>query len=221
MNYRSILFGITALLVCAGLQAQDLKPVKDKATKLFGYQDKSKNWVIAPAFNAAKRFSNGYAIVEQEKQKGVIDESGSWVLPPEFKAINFDKNDAVFVAQRDVELEVVGFKSLWGVYGIDGKEYCEPQFLYAPSFTNGRAVAKDAYTGLKGVISREGRELLPFNNLAVSGSFGGYDVLTEDFVERSYDSNLMPTSEFVYPGYVSRTTRWTTLCAPPRGTSGP
>ena len=49
MNFRFILAGVAALLIAASAQGQDLKPVRDKSTKLYGYQDKSKNWVVEPA----------------------------------------------------------------------------------------------------------------------------------------------------------------------------
>ena len=66
MKLKSVYIGIALLCLTTAAWAQDLKPVKDKATKLFGYQDKSKNWVIEPSFNAAKRFIGGFAIVEQD-----------------------------------------------------------------------------------------------------------------------------------------------------------
>lgn len=87
MNLRSILIGAALLCLSTVAGAQDLKPVKDKSTKLFGYQDKSKNWVIPPSYSAAKRFNGGFAIVEQEGLKGLIDEGGNWILKPEYNDI--------------------------------------------------------------------------------------------------------------------------------------
>ena len=34
---------VAAIIFAAGANAQDLKPVKDKVSKLYGYQDKDKN----------------------------------------------------------------------------------------------------------------------------------------------------------------------------------
>ena len=73
MKLRSLFLGICLLCLCATAAAQDLKPVKDRDSKLFGYQDKSKNWVIPPSFNAAKRFNGGFAVVEVQGLKGLID----------------------------------------------------------------------------------------------------------------------------------------------------
>ena len=78
---RIVIIAMAVLVaVCATAQAQDLKPVKDKNTKLFGYQDKDKNWVIEPAYTAAKRFKEGLAEVTikpgKTKFHGIIDETG-------------------------------------------------------------------------------------------------------------------------------------------------
>ena len=241
MKLRSLILAFCILGLCASAAAQDLKPVKDKGTKLFGYQDKGKNWVIQPAFTQAKRFNDGFAIVEVDGLKGVIDETGAWVLRPEYDnidkynkvglcevtvkrgktkyrgvanragelvvpaechSVSIDKSEGLIMALKDVEVPRAGLKSLWGVYRIDGTELFEPQFLTSPSFYNGRGVAKSAFTGLKGVIDLDGNEILPFEHLAISSSFGGYEVLTADFVRRAYDSRIMKTSEFAYPGYV-------------------
>ena len=85
---------ITALLCLAtAAGAQDLKPVKDKETKLYGYQDKDKNWVIPPSYQSAKQFNSGFAVVEKTGLKGLIDATGRWVIPPQYDDIGkFDKS---------------------------------------------------------------------------------------------------------------------------------
>lgn len=75
------------------MSAQDLKPVKDKELKLFGYQDASKNWVINPSFDKAKKFDQGVAVVTVKGLDGVIDTEGYYVFEPEYTEIpSFDKN---------------------------------------------------------------------------------------------------------------------------------
>ena len=92
MNIRRTLTLAAALLLALAAQAQDIKPAKDKATKKFGYQDKSKNWVIEPSFDKARRFIDGYAIVEVQGLEGLINATGGWVLRPEYNKIGkFDK----------------------------------------------------------------------------------------------------------------------------------
>ena len=85
---------ILAAGVTLSAAAQDLKPVKDKATKKYGYQSKSsKSWVIDPVYDNAKRFIDGFAVVEIEGREGLIDTQGDLILNTEYDNIGkFDKN---------------------------------------------------------------------------------------------------------------------------------
>ena len=239
------LFIIAAALLCispASAFAQDLKPVKDKSTKLFGYQDKSKNWVIEPSFNAAKRFISGFAIVEQNGFKGLINTDGTWVLKPEYDnidkfdkaglcevmqkkgktkfrgiantagelvipveclSVNVNRSEGMITAERYVETPRAGLKPMWGVYDFEGTEIFAPSFSSSPTFHNGKGIAKSAWDGYMGIIGNEGEIFLPFNNLAVSYSGGGFEVLSSEFVSCYYDSRLQKNTEFAYPGYVA------------------
>ncbi|MCQ2136420.1 MAG: WG repeat-containing protein, partial [Bacteroidales bacterium] len=87
-----LLVGLFALSIFAS--AQDLKPVKDKDTKKFGYQDKkTKEWVIAPAYDKAGAFKDGVADVAVGSLYGIINEDGSWLFKPEYDKVgSFDKN---------------------------------------------------------------------------------------------------------------------------------
>ena len=242
MKLRSIFLGICLLCLCATAAAQDLKPVKDRDSKLFGYQDKSKNWVIPPSFTAAKRFNGGFAVVEVQGLKGLIDESGAWVLKPEWDSIDkFDKaglcevmrkegktklrgianssgqmvipaeclsisispNEGIIMAERYVQTQRSGLKPLWGVYNAEGAEIFEPQFASAPSWRNGRGIAKSAWDGLYGIIDSDGNTLLPFDNLAISASGSSFEVLTSDFTTCVYDSRMFKSNTYAYPGYVA------------------
>ena len=78
--------------MAVSVSAQDLKPVKDKATKKFGYQSKNKTWVIDPVYDNAKRFIDGFAVVEIEGRQGLIDTHGDLILNTEYDNIGkFDK----------------------------------------------------------------------------------------------------------------------------------
>ena len=242
MKLKSVYIGIALLCLTTAAWAQDLKPVKDKATKLFGYQDKSKNWVIEPSFNAAKRFIGGFAIVEQDGRKGVIDQEGSWILKPEYDdidkfdkaglclvmrkegkaklrgvantegklvipaecpAVNINRSEGLIMAERYIDVPRIGAKPMWGVYDFEGEEIFAPEFSSSPSFHNGKGIAKSAWDGLMGIIDSNGQTLLPFNNLAINYSGGGFEVLTSEFVSCYYDSRMFKSNEFAYPGYVA------------------
>lgn len=203
MKPRLILVGIAAVLIAAAAQAQDLKPVKDKATKLFGYQDKSKNWVIPPTYEGAKQFKDGLAEVTNKPGKtkfhGIIDVTGKEIIPVECTSISVSKKEKLITAEK---LTPEGNRA-WGVYDYDGNELWKPQFVYSPSFSNGLAVVRSASNYLEGVIDTAGNILVPFENLEVDRIFGEYNVLTKDFVRKHLDSRFAATSEFTYPGYIA------------------
>ena len=46
--------------------SEGLAPYWDETTKKYGYVNESGTWVIAPAFDAAERFQDGYAVVAKE-----------------------------------------------------------------------------------------------------------------------------------------------------------
>lgn len=91
-HFATLFLGIT-MLAAFSAQAQDPKPVKDKGTKKYGYQAKDKSWVIAPAFDNAKKFDEGFAEVEINGLRGVINIDGAFVIAPEYDDVTkFDKN---------------------------------------------------------------------------------------------------------------------------------
>lgn len=203
MKIKFIIAAAAALVLAAGIaDAQDLKPVKDKATKLYGYQNKSKAWVIPPSYEGAKRFKDGLAEVSIKEGKtkyiGVIDTDGRIVIPLECSDVSFSSKNHLIFAKRGDEDNF----AMWGVYDYGGNEIWPPQFRAAPSFTDGTAIVEDAYTGLKGVVDYGGHLIVPFENLAVTRSHGGYAVLTQDFVHIQYDGRLSTLSEYSHPGYV-------------------
>lgn len=95
-----LLIGLFVLSIIAS--AQDLKPVKDKDSKKFGYQDKkTKEWVIAPAYDKAGAFKDGVAEVAVGSLYGIINEDGSWLFKPEYDKVgSFDKNGFCEVMQK-------------------------------------------------------------------------------------------------------------------------
>lgn len=205
MNARFAI-SLMALAIGTTLMAQDLKPVKDKETKLFGYQNKAKEWVIKPAFDKAGKFDLGVAIVTVDGLEGVIDAEGNYLFEPQFGNIPAFDNDGLSVvmvkenrqkfhgvisttgkvilptdclsAKIDSKRKVICAERIfevedpqlyneptaaaWGVYDLDGGEIFAPSFADRPSFSNdGTASVKDKGSRLCGVISADGRVLLP------------------------------------------------------------
>lgn len=241
MKLKNILVCVAALSLALTASAQDLKPVKDRDSKKFGYQDKSKNWVIGPSFDKAQKFNNGYAVVEVQGLEGLIDQSGAWVLKPDYNnigkfdklglcelmnkydhvryygladrsgrivmpveclAVNVSSREELILAKRNVRTDANSTIALWGVYDIAGGEIFAPEFSTCPSFHDGIATATSGYTGLDGVIDNTGAVLLPFNNIAISNSFGSFTVLTADFTQETYDARFNKTDELPNPGAI-------------------
>lgn len=178
---------LLAVAVCLPSAAQTLKPVKDKETKLFGYQDESKNWVIQPQFDNARKFHGPVAevMVKENRNKlwGVINEDGELVIPIECEDVSINEKQNIILANRYFQLENPGRYTntdlyAWGVYDLEGGEIWCPQFDSKPSFNrDGHAVVKDKATRRAGIVSIDGVVVLPLENYAVSSTLNGYDVL--------------------------------------------
>ncbi len=242
MKTKTILLCLLAALVALPIAAQDLKPVRDKQTKKYGYQAKNKTWVIEPRFDGASRFNDGFAEVTIDGYKGLIDETGELILPAEYDdikkfdknglcevmrkegrtklrgvadrsgriiipvdchSVNIPKNGGLITAQRPARDEWLEGSLLWGVYEMDGTELFAPQFLSAPSFSNGTGIAKSALTGLTGVVSDTGEVLLPFEFLAISHSGNHFHTLGTDFTRTTWDADLHRGETFRHPGAVT------------------
>ena len=233
---------LAATVFCIAASAQDIKPAKDKQTKKYGYQNKKKEWVIAPAFDDAKKFDDdGCALVKVDGRYGLIDLEGQWVLPADYEDIGkFDKNGLCElkvkegktkyygVADRSgtiilpvvfhkVELPKKGgciFASIysdeeglegspvWGVYSPDGKEVFPPQFQYSPSVYDDKLVAKDAKTGLEGLVTMDGQTLLPFSFLNIDHGYKLFRTLDRNFIQATYTEEAKRAETFAHPGAV-------------------
>lgn len=189
---RRFLFVILlAASLCPTAAAQILKPVKDKDSKLFGYQDETKNWVIAPRFNNAKKFHGSLAevMVKQDGNKiwGVINTEGEDVVPLECEDVSVNDRQGIILANRYFTLNDPGRYTntdlyAWGVYDLEGNEIWAPQFDSKPAFnSDGNAIVKDKATRKVGVISIDGHFVIDMVNFGISSSLQGYTVL---------DSNL-------------------------------
>lgn len=85
MKTRFFLLGLLIVLV-APLFAQeaDLSLIPYRKGKLWGYADGDKKIVIAPAYEEADFFSEGFAAVKKGGKYGYINKSGKLVIPCKF-----------------------------------------------------------------------------------------------------------------------------------------
>ena len=104
------------MLLSLAASAQGMKPVKDKATKKYGYQAKGKVWVIEPQFDAAAKFDkNGMAEVKVNGRTGIIDGQGTFIIPAEYDNISkFDKFGYCELMQKSGSVKYRGIADLTG-----------------------------------------------------------------------------------------------------------
>lgn len=109
---------VMMLCIVAGsaFAAPKVKPMKDKATKKYGYVNKEKEWVIEPQFDKAGKFDDGYAIVTIAKKQGVVDEEGNYVIEAIYDDVDkFNHNGLCEVMIKE------GKTKYYGVIRNDGK----------------------------------------------------------------------------------------------------
>ncbi len=107
---KRVLLLVALLTLAFTASAQALKPVKDKASKKYGYQDKQKNWVIPPSYDDARRFDNdGFAVVKTGGREGLINQEGQWILQPLYDDIGkFDGNGLCELKIKDGGVKMYG-----------------------------------------------------------------------------------------------------------------
>ncbi|MCR5518928.1 MAG: WG repeat-containing protein [Bacteroidales bacterium] len=158
------LFCGVALCLSFTAQAQDLKPVKDKATKKYGYQMKGKKkvWVIQPQYDDAKRFVDGYAEIEVGGYTGLINEYGEMIFAPKYTNISkFDKFGLCELTRRTSNGKFHGIGDMAGniIIPVEAENVSVDRygnFLYAKYITK---VPNFKPVPLWGVYDRTGKEV--------------------------------------------------------------
>ncbi len=130
-----------SVLVLAG--NDDLKVQKDKATKKFGYINKAKEWVIEPQFDKAKKFDDGYALVEVNEKWGAINTLGEFTVQPIYDDIDgFNKNGLSEVWNK---IDKVKYH---GVINTEGAEIIPLECVNIHMTNKSRIIYADRYVDL-------------------------------------------------------------------------
>ena len=163
-----------------------------------GLIDTEGKWILQAMYDDIGKFDkNGLCelMIKDGKTKvyGVADRGGAIVMPVEYSSVNIPKNAGCILASSfSGEMG----QSLWGVWDLQGRKIFEPQFLSAPSVSNGTFTAK-AVSGLYGVGDLFGNVLLPFEYLAISRYSGGFRTLGKDFSQVTYNANIRKTESYI------------------------
>ncbi len=102
-----------------------------KKGRYYGYTDPKGEIIISPKYDEALSFNNGYAVVKKKDKYGVINHDGNFVIPPMYQQL---------LSYRDDLLGFSGDGEFFGYLDINNDTVIEPQFTYAASFRDGRAV---------------------------------------------------------------------------------
>jgi hypothetical protein len=148
---------------------------------LWGYVDRSGEWVIEPRFEAAGAFTDDLAVVRAPGgRKGYVDRRGDWVIEPGFDQLRPFAEGLAAVAKG----------GLWGFIDKAGETVVETRWAASHDFSEGLAAVQDATSDLWGFVDTSGELVIPARysdalgfseGLAVvRGSDGGFG-----FVDRS------------------------------------
>ncbi len=118
----------------------------------YGYIDEQGAMVIAPQFDEAGRFSEGYAAVQNQDLYGFVNKKGVLVIPCQYEEVqSFSEGKAA-----------VKTDGKWGFINTEGNVIIDFQFAVCKPFSEGRAVIKYD-TGYRGYIDETGEIAIPCN----------------------------------------------------------
>lgn len=169
------------LIIMPTIYAQELALVRQN--DVFGYIDKSGNYVIEPSFEEASSFSEGLAAVLDNDKWGFINSSGEWVVEATYDrvkpfnsglALVFKEDQWNYINKQGEILETpvtekyydfqngVAFLrkgDLVGLINTEGKVILEPKYELIKPFENGHARVEIG--DLWGLINIQAKEVVP------------------------------------------------------------
>ena len=174
---------------------QELLPRQSVENHKFGYVDGKGNFVIAPAFEYATRFSGDYAVIRKKGRFGYIDRSGKVVIEPVYyKTGGF--SEGLFRVQQEEN-------GPWLFLDETGEKAFEKGFHYVGNFHDGAAVfaeKNDDGDVHYGYISKSGNVMVePVYNYAYDFSDGVGEVVLNLTSEEPRYGFVGPKGEVLVP----------------------
>ena len=130
--------------------SEEVAPVQDKETNLWGYINKQGSEVIPKRYDDARPFHEGRAAVRIGDQYGFIDHNGGTVIAPQFASVgNFakTKDDEALAWVQEADGQ-------YGYINKRGRMVIDAEFDRAYDFARGLALVED--NGQLGYIDTEG-----------------------------------------------------------------
>jgi hypothetical protein len=184
----SLLASILAATTVAGqTRADDLLPVTTDGQK-WGFANASGKQVIAPQFDAALPFSNGFAAVKVSGKWGFIRPNGTFLVQPQFDQVKLFANGKAPVLKEHS----------WKYLQMDGT--ATPwvgDWMDAGPFSNGRAPVQIGHQWIyideagKKAINGSFEESRPFHDglaaVKIDGKYGFVDPTGRNIVKPTFD----------------------------------
>jgi hypothetical protein len=193
----------------APASAQAPRPVRDPATRLYGYRSTEGGWAIAPTFRSASSFDNGLAFVENPDGSGGLMDIGGAIVTPDVQSAIWISEPTLtesrvsegLLAARESGSNKVGFVDLRGRWVI------RPRFADAHEFHDGLAAFRLSARGKVGFVDRQGRVVIAPR---FGTNFRAPPVFSEGLAAVGLNdawprSNLDPPGKL---GYIDRKGRW-------------
>lgn len=121
---------------------EGLVPRMDPDSGLYGYADAAGNWVLAPRWRAAQRFSSGYAKVAGEDYRyGIIDHGGKTVIPTVYQELGLFQNSPDYDGGGYFSYTDAQGQNGW--LSPDGAAHPGAPGTHSGSFANGYALIQD------------------------------------------------------------------------------
>lgn len=114
-----------------------------------GKQLKEKDFLIAPLFEEARLFHDGFAAVKIDGKWGYIDESGGIVIDCEFTEVNDFGNGAAGVFKDIIPGRTRPISNMdWGIINTEGELICPYIYPEIGVFIDGIAIARLEYRNI-------------------------------------------------------------------------
>ena len=120
------------MLLNINVFAQELLPRMDSSTEKYGYVDNQGQFVIAPQFEYATRFADGYAVIREQGLFGYIDSIGNTIIEPRYYKVGGYSEGLFRVQQAAGEF--------WFFLNEKGQRAFKKSFYYVGNFHEGLAV---------------------------------------------------------------------------------
>lgn len=168
--------------------SDDLFAIKEWGS--WGFIDKSGKVIIPVKFEGAFNFIGEYAVVQKDRQVGLIDKTGAFVISPDFDGLRQISDNGYIAANKD---------GLVGYINLQGEWVIEAQYEFVYGFQEGLSVVEKDYKS--GMINELGQEIVPMEHYSIGNLCEGYAFVEKNNFYHSKYAQIDQTGKFM-SGYI-------------------